>query len=538
MSFQGQFTPGSGNPQPAVGTDYTHGMWWLAAAAGTINSQSFAAGDRIYASGEGVMVEGAVTWAVRTSTTIAELLDQSPLPHDGVAVGVDDWRFVVDLALPSDAASVVGVGTVGAATVGTFDWFDITGSVRGAEWGRGSDEPHGRPRVGELFLTLDARDGLSPIDSSASAFYGPGTVVRVSVVNPTRAQEWGTSPPPWSWLAQYTGLVESWPLTTYGQSADSEVTITAYETLRDLSEVDGNALPSTVGSGDDAETRVNRLLDAANWRYGSVRTNQVLSVIKVRSTDMAERRLTELYLTADSTDNRFRSGRDGRPVLHSIEGSSGDDDNETFPLVALSNAEYASGSDSRAFIGFDWSEHRETGTSIDYFNFTDAHFVPYDADTLVMANDAAYVINDCRFAIVGGTQQVAEHADSIARYGRRSFARYDLISLSDSYAESLAGLVVNRQARNTLRVEELTVSTVDRGTDVFETMVAADVGVSAIAYPPADNTDLDRPRVLGVLSGFRHRVTPRGDQAVTWSTTVRLDTWQVGGVPAANLPSA
>ena len=157
---------------------------------------------------------------------VADLLTTPPATTAGNPTGGGDWRCVVELALPHDADSTWGVATWGAPTTwGGLAWSDITDKVRGVEWYRGSDEPYGRPRIGELIATIDARSTLSPI-TNESAYYAPGTLIRVSILHPTRTQEWspGTS---FTWLPQFTGLIDSWPLTSFGQFAEQQVEVRA-----------------------------------------------------------------------------------------------------------------------------------------------------------------------------------------------------------------------------------------------------------------------------------------------------------------------
>lgn|GEM_PF-6660002 len=464
------------------------------------------------------------------SVAIADMLQTPPVAGRGALIGLDDWRYAVEIALPDDPAGVWGVGTWDdgtdeSASWNSLQWHDLTPYSRGETWTTGSDEPYGRPRIGSLDVEIANPDDIwSPFNAARpTAYFGPGTIIRVSVHSPTHALRW---------LPQFTGLVDSWTFSTRGVGADRPISIQANQTLRYLSQIDENALDSVVGLDDDAEERISRLLEASDWPYGfKVDAENLVGAgtqYQLQSTDMAANRLSECYLSADSNDAVFRTDRTGAALLCAPNWFGDDDgaDPDVWPLVTLSSA----GHGERPYLNFAPEEFRAVSGG------TDSLYVPYDADTFDVSNTDESVVNDVRLARSGGTQQSFQQAASIQRYGRRSLVRSDLLNRHDTTVRSLAYHTSFRRGLNSIRIENLDVSTSDRGDDVYLCMLAADIGASSFVLFP-DGSPPGRPSVLGSIRSITHRVTPRNSGSVTWNTSVSIDTRTVYKLPAAQLPS-
>jgi len=476
----------------------------------------------------GTAVWGTDTW---DALTVAELCQRPPAADRGALIGIGDWRLVVEALLPSDGPSIWGVGVWGEAQWNVLAWEDLTPWVRGLDWSRGSDEPYGRPRVGDLTITLDsADDRWSPWNpappTGGPAYFAPGTIVRVGVRSASDTRAGG-------WLPQITAIVDTWGQTYVGLGTDRFVDLTAVETLRDLATIDDNALPGVVGGGEDPVTRIERLLEAAEWKYGlKVEAQHLLfspGSYPLQSTDMSSNRLAECYLTADSCDVQFRTDRTGAALLTNIEyvGVVGDADESLLPLSVFSwVSPYRT-----PYIGFDWITRASTTT--------DVQLVAYDPDSFDGPNSDDAVINDCRFARVGGTQQTFEQLASISRFGRRTFTRNDLIATTDPVVQQIAQYTTIRRGLNSLRVAGLTVQTTDLGDIAGLTILAADVQSGAFVYPP-DHIAAGTPGrvyVQGFVAAMKHQVTARNGQSVTWQTTFGFDTRTVNNLPAAQLPA-
>jgi len=472
----------------------------------------------------GTAVWGTDLWP---ALTVADMLQQKPAQDRGTPTGIGDWRLVVEILLPAVQEDLWGVGIWGTSEWNTYAWQDITAYCRGLQWSRGSDEPYGRPRIGQLTVTLENNDRrfdpwnpASPL--GGASFFSPGTLIRVGVVSVADTRAGG-------WLPQFCGIVDAWQAgLTDPTGADRYAEVAVYETLRDLSQIDANALVSPVGSGESSAARFARLLDAAGWRYGLLieAQNVIPGGYPLQSTDMSANRLSELYQVADSCDADFRTDRTGAAIVTNPEyiGTVGAADPRYLPLVEFSE----SGSGAPLF-GLLWFESTSGGT----------RFVPYQPDTFDSAPDDKNVVNDARFARVGGTQQVFEQDYSIGRYGRRTLVRNDFLNTTDPAVALIAEYVTVRRGLNVLRVNAVTVETSDIGTESALVVLAADVRSEVLAYPPDyDIAEPDPPAIGGFVSGVSHRVTPRNGSQVTWQTTFSIDTRTVFNIPGAQLPAS
>jgi hypothetical protein len=449
-------------------------------------------------------------------TTTSTRLQEAPDTGNGTPVGSDDWRLVVERL--NGSGSVVGaciVGSpstspVGDAVVGTLIWEDLTGYVRGMEWGRGADEPYGRPRVGETLLTLDNSDGrFTPwIDEYADT--RPGTVMRAGLVSATDVRADG-------WLPLWSMLVDEWRVLFAGPRrstvvdasgyADSYVEVRLVETLSALARIDDNAV-SLQGSGDDGYDRVARLLTAAAWKFGLVDAGGGLvdPTLTLQSTDMTANRLTECYLTADSSRRRFRADVTGAACV-------------TPGLRWMLNLESRL-VDFSAAGAVPWIEFSPLGDGYD----GDLARVSFDAESLEMASTPEHIVNDHRYARAGGTQQVVEHAVSVGRFGRSTRERADLICSTDANSLDIANDDNVTEARTSLRCDGLTVTATDRG-EVYLLVAAVDVGNFTSLILRDDDVWLTGP----VRSMF-HTVTPMPGR-VHWTVTYALDVSTLNGFP-------
>jgi hypothetical protein len=459
--------------------------------------------------------------------TVAEQLQQPPDVAHGAPIGIGDWRISYEVLLPADETSLWGVAVWGTATWNLMAWQDITPWVRGAEWTRGSDEPYGRPRVGELALTLSSGDerfspwNPTPPDGAAS-FFGPGTILRVGCRSATDTRAGG-------WLPQITTIVDTWDEQIVAANvADRIVQVRAFETLRDLAQIDDNALPGLVGGGENPLARFPRLLDESDWRYGlKIEAQNVLSgAYALQSTDMAANRLAECYLTADSCDVQFRTDRTGAALVTNVEyiTTIGPADESILPLIAFST------DGTFPAFGLDWSR---------WVDVNGRRYVAYRPDTFESGNTDDNVVNDARLARVGGSQQAFQQLASIARHGRRSLVRNDLLLNADPPIALIAQYTTIRRALNTLRVKAVTVPTSDMPDEDALVVLAADIQSFVNVFSPDKliPSTPNRAVIVGFVSGVTHRWTYRNQSASTWETTFSIDTRTVYNLPSAQLPA-
>ena len=474
--------------------------------------------------------------------SIASLLLEEPT--GGSPTGQSDWSLVVEILLPvpSSDAGIWGIGTWGTSKWSVLSWVDITDKVRGISWTRGSDEVYGRPRVGQISMTLDNRDGtLDPWTADAAQFYAPGTILRAGLISPTGINDpyYGVR----TWIPQWTGIVEMWaPQIVAAQldgldAADRYIEVELAETLRDLAQVDEVALAVPVGAGETAEDRFERLLLAANWRYGtliSAQNVQLPTAYTLQATDMDENRLAELYLTADSSDSQFRTLRDGRAGVTASEyaGTTVSISVDAFPLVLVSWVDIGSSPSVRRLSTLYLDREDSTASTSTSSTVT----VAFRPETFRSMSQDTEISNDVIFSAVGRTPQQFEQLNSIARFGRRSYVRSDLLNNDDVYPALFAQYTSIRRALSTLRIEAVTVDTWARPLQQFLATVCAEPGDRAYVKNPIGSGT--RGEIFGFVAQVTNRVTPGVSGAsIVWETDIRVDTREVLNVTGAQVPA-
>ena len=469
------------------------------------------------------------------SLTIEELLAQAPPTSGGFPTGQGDWRLIVEILLPTADSGFWGIGLWNASEWAYLAWDDISDQVRGMEWVRGSDEIYGRPRVGRIRLSVDDQDGsLDPWAAPAAQYLAPGTILRAGIVSPSGIvdTDYGTV----RWLPQWTGIVESWtPQISSADAADRWVEISLAETTRDLSQIEEPALSSPVGSGEGADSRVQRLLTAAGWRYGYLLEAQNLvtaptTSYPLQSTVMTQNRISETYVSADSSDTVFRSLRDGRGSLTSSEyfGDVGNVDREAFPLVLTSWDTQGLGRSPLLLL--DVGDGTTTGIGFDHVT------VAYRPETFRSQAQDLEIANSVTIQRVGGTAQTFTQVASVNRFGLRTYQRNDYLNTTDTIPLQLAEAISIRQALTTLRLDAVTIDTWARPLSQFLAVVSTEPTDPARVTSPLGADP--RPYLDGFVASILHRVSPRvPGSSVIWETEIRVDTRTITGVPGADLPA-
>lgn len=437
----------------------------------------------------------------------------------GVPIGLGDWRMIVERMESAveggGTIAEIGVSVVGTVSdggsghkIGRLSFADFTDKVRGMQWVRGADEQRGRPRVGEVNVTVDTSDH----ENDPFTNYGqtrPGVIMRCGVVSDSDTRADG-------WLPQWTAVVDAWP-TRYepskGHVADSYSDVTLTETTSSLARIDENALTGgPVGAGDKIIARVDRLLTAAMWKYGRTYAEDFdEGPVTLQSTDMTMNRVSELYLAADSTDRIVRSDTTGallitshNPTLDTRLGDFSTDSGD--PLIILTPL-------ATDLTGGTWT-------------------LGYDIRSLEIANDPEGIYNDHRFAREGGTQQVVEHTVSIGRFGRATKPRNDLICQTDPQALAVAQAANSREALSALRVENVTVVATGEG-EVLLAVAAIDHNDNVRFIPPHD-TDL---WAKGRIRSIAHEVGAMDGNSVDWQASYAID-FDSSDIPGAVLDPA
>lgn len=455
-------------------------------------------------------------------TTTATRCATAPTAGSGVEIGAGDWRLVVEHLVGTGSvvgACVVGspsTSPVGNAVVGTLAWEDITGYVRGMEWTRGADEPNGRPRVGAITVEI-----FNPTDGRYDPWvkYGPtrpGSVMRAGIISSTDTRANG-------WVPLWTGVVEDWPIEHFGATrsgyrADSSVRVALNETLGELSQVNGTA-GSAVGAGEGITARTARLLEGL-WKFGLVTLWEddfgVEPSITLQATTMSGNRITELYLSADSVGAIVRSDVTGALLVTT------NDIDRTDRLSEFSSADFGGGAIPLIVLDGSASDHDNAGL----------WHIMYDADSVVTATNRDGIYNDYRWARVGGTQQVVEHSVSIGRFGRKTMERSELLSSTNADVLAVATGACNLTARTALRLENVTVTAMNREYALLA-VAAADVHDSVWMFPSA--ADGFAGSGLARIRSMTHQITPLTDSAVHWTASYALDFYSFTSVDGAIL---
>ena len=453
----------------------------------------------------------------------------------GVPVGFDGYRFSVEILMPTTKNSLVDVARVGEGRVAAYEWYDLTDRCRGVQWRRGATEFGGRARtgVGTITLDVDAMGDLSSWnDSPVSSFEGlgsllrPGTIIRWGCCSYTtgRANEW---------LPQFCGIVESWETTTVALRADLYATVTVVETTAALAKIDANALPGVVGGNDTVIERVARLLTASRFPYGFFHTYTPSALpIRLQSTDMANNRLSEIYLTADSGFVEIRSDQRGPLGLYLKPGPQG----------TIAGTPYPAQERWRSFLS----------SASNFVTISDGQFIEdaaFDPSTVRWVNDDAAIVNQATIGIAGQPQHTYTRTDeaSVARYnGLRPFSRFDLITTAE-----LAHVVTRETAEFNLRrsdasrrVEQVTLN--HRNTRTYpgpggETRYNAGIVMSIDIDTPLHVREIYRPKyeefpvddtaiwieARGYIRALNHRVTPTPTGIDTWEVDIELDTYEL-----------
>lgn len=432
----------------------------------------------------------------------------TPAVHRGVPLGVGDWRLVIERL--RGAGAVVGVDKVDTGVVGSLVWEDLTPAWRGYSSTRGAQVPRGRPMVGEVFLTVDARS-----DPSLDPYFDytntrAGTIIRCGLVSLADHRADG-------WLPQWCGLVDSWS-PTYVQGADRFADVTLVETLSVLAQIDDNALPSPVGAGERLVARADRLLSAAEWRFGLVSLFGPLfgePSITLQSTDMAMNRSVELYLTADSTGGVIRSDVTGAALVT---------DRAADRPTRLA--------DFSTFFGNATLAVTTADDDLD----GDTVAIAYDRDSVITSTSPDALVNEHRYARAGGTEQVAVHKVSQGVFrSKRVRARGDLLCQLDAHALFVAWADNDREARTTLSIDAVTVTCTGKP-GRYLPVAATDIGDLLLVFPQSADPEF-AGTVLGEVRARTDEVRPLFGR-VGWTTTFAADPVSIVGVPGALLDPA
>lgn len=374
---------------------------------------------------------------------------------------------IVELGLSDQAASNA---TWGSGTWNTSKWSgrevvwtEVTDYVRSISTTRELNRDTGGFPAGTAVITLSNKDArFTPANTSGPYTSATGTTKIVPKVPVRIRATWaGTT------YGIFFGRVNSWADDYPGVGKDCVTTITCSDVSADLALVQLATIAST-GSGESAGQRINRILSAAGWRWGTDLGTSSLTTMQ--ATTLGANALDLAQLTVASEGGVLFADGDGNLVFQE----------SSYPASA-SRARTA-----QITFGSDAGEVR----------FADPQLT-YD-DTLIY--------NSIIFTRVGGAAQSATDSDSIALYGIRSRTRSDLICSSDAQALSLARNELLRYGRPEYRVSGLTVRGATSAATYWPLLLGSRFGdLCSAKVPTPSGLTLNRSVFV---SGLSHVMSP------------------------------
>ena len=363
-----------------------------------------------------------------------------PLLPDG-----SSWSWRVEWARTSEASlAAYDVSEYDTAVYdgagGDLDWQDASGFTLSLSTRAGKDRFLKRYRTASGKLVLDNSNGRW---ANPGAGFRPGDFVRLTAtVAPVNESPPILDPIPdlttWDddtgreWTSHGSLVLTTEAVLAidyrrfYGRVGDlgfkvksgrDIITVTLIGLFADWAVIDLDAV-APIGAGEGTQARMNRIFDAAGFDFATV-TEFGVPVGTMQATTLAQPMLNTAQVTMDSEGGDFFEVGDG-----------------TFG------------------IGYqNWLVEAPDSTAIQ-FGFGGGSIGMIDATPSATIQ---VLVNDATFSNVGGTEQKASDASSIARYGHRTTSRLDLIADSDLQAQTLATRAVNQLANVRLRVNQLTI---------------------------------------------------------------------------------
>ena len=187
------------------------------------------------------------------------------------------------------------------------------------------------------------------------------------------------------------------------------------------------------GAGQDAGTRINKILDQVSWPNNMRDIDTATSLCQADPGNL-------------------------RTSLNAIKNAEYSDQG-AFYIQGDGTARYRNRQDVQSSIA---------GTPI-VFNQTGD--IPYS--NLVYAYNDQLIINQASMTRIGGTAQIYENAASVARYFPHSISQENLIIDTDANALNIAATVVATRAETTIRIDAMTVDLLDDAVPA-ETMIGLD----------------------------------------------------------------
>jgi hypothetical protein len=334
-----------------------------------------------------------------------------------------------------------------------WDWRAIECDVAaGSQVVRGTASPGQQASSSTASLVVVPRDAtLAPwyVDPATGERPNRGNLpLRVGVTNLTTGEEW--------WL--FTGWIDY--LTEVDSPDELTLTIVASDGLKHLALLDQEE-QAAQGAGEAAGSRINRILDRAEWEAGR---NLTAGTFALQATTLAQPALEEIFLTADTE----------------------------------AGVVWIDTSGAFRFGDRDWLRTKAERTD---WRLGDGQVDP-DAvcvSSIVTTADDMDIQNVIGISRVGGTASWVEDADSIAKYGRHSWSRFDLPYADDGDTDTILTVQLADRVARDYHVQAVVLSPLVEAAawpcctqvELFDTVAVSRQRGTAVLYETASVIGID-----------------------------------------------
>jgi hypothetical protein len=388
------------------------------------------------------------------------------IPEVAFSTGAGDVGYLV-----LDDASR---GKLDTAKLAAADYFvDVSTWLRGATVNRGVSRfegIYGRAEAGTLTVALANEDRRFDPTNLAGPYVAAGaTQVKAGRAIRLRAT--------WDGVAYdlFRGFIDE-PRLTYVNPGLATTTLLATDGTAAVANYDQNG-GGVVGTGETTGARIGRVLDNLGWP--AEERNIAVGDTTVQGTDLSANAWSEIALTSDTEMGEVYFDVDGKLTFRNRNATSTDTRSNT----------------SQATFG-------DAGDGVE-LGFVD----------IELATDLNQTRNIIRGARVGGVQQTAEDATSIAEYRRRTWQRSDLLHETDTEVADYVAFVLSLLKDNELRVSTMTVDPRADPDLLFPEVLGRRLGdrVTVKFTPPGGGARISRDVFI---RGITHTIG-----LTAWSTT-------------------
>lgn len=368
------------------------------------------------------------------------------------------------------------LGKLGTGKLGTEVYADVASWFQGGTVKRGVsrfDGIYGRAEAGTMQIVLDNNDRRFDPTNLAGPYVAAGaTQVKAGRAIRLRAI--------WNSVTYdlFRGFVDE-PRLSYVKRGPATATLTATDGTAAVANYDQNG-GATVGAGEDTGARINRVLDNLGWP--AAERNIAVGKTTVQGTDLSANAWAEIVLNSDTELGEVYFDVDGKLTFRNRHALAADTRSNT-PQAVFGDA--------------------DDGVELPFID-------------LELVADLNQTRNIIRAGRVGGTQQIAQDASSIAEYRRRTWQRSDLLHQTDAEVAAYAAYVLSLLKNNELRISTLKVDPLADPARLFPHVLGRKLGdrITVKFTPPGGGARISRDVFI---RGIDHAIG-----LDTWETTFAL----------------